>query len=630
MQIQIPFVDWFSPSTIFEEAENRAAAVYAVALGRSENDNTTPDLKDLRPSPFLANDGTSISRHLVPEDFLQGGVSPVSVAVLGIATLASIASFPILYGIVGGAGASLGLLAIAALGWLFQGRWLRLQVQALVLGGEADAVEVGMAAREARAAQSEAASKDPSRFLLLGTSAGLLASAGDLFAIDRNLPVGLTQRDLQTHLFVAGATGTGKTSGIARPLVKQWFKTDAGALVLDGKGDLPREFAGEPGYQLVSPGAAILPLLRGLDPHEIAEALAALDGGEPDFWTLTGASMIYHSAVILKAASEIGEARWTLRSLVSVVGSAAKDSKSSLAKCQRAILNRKSVPVSGSVADSFAWWSRFASMPDKMAGSVQGTALGLIEPVLQHPELFRWAESENGVDMTAVLRGARIGIDVPDYKFGRAGRIVSSLARQQVYKAAKRRGSRWPEGDKQVLVIIDEAALAISRDLTSPASEAAILPVARSLGLSFVCMSQNVDQFLEKFGIDGGRAFLDQFRSFISFQSSAATLEYLRARAGKTMRIAREPGVVMNPLALVKDDAIRNSWIVRLVDFASALSGQAWKLIAGSKTASQSVLQADDVIPEDLPALHDGQALMVLSRANAPRRDVVKVGRVFN
>ena len=83
---------------------------------------------------------------------------------------------------------------------------------------------------------------DMKRLVDLGTTTGIMAARGDLFAPSENLPFQMSLHDLQNHLIVFGGVGAGKTSGVLRPLAKQiaaWDKV--GIVVMDGKGALPKE-----------------------------------------------------------------------------------------------------------------------------------------------------------------------------------------------------------------------------------------------------------------------------------------------------------------------------------------------------------------------------------------------------
>jgi hypothetical protein len=81
----------------------------------------------------------------------------------------------------------------------------------------------------ARVRQAAIAGDDSSPFIQLGTSTSLLAERRCAFApSEPGMQVGLSVADLSTHLFVLGDTGTGKTSGMLRPVIAAWAAADAG------------------------------------------------------------------------------------------------------------------------------------------------------------------------------------------------------------------------------------------------------------------------------------------------------------------------------------------------------------------------------------------------------------------
>jgi len=97
------------------------------------------------------------------------------------------------------------------------------------------------------------------------------------------MPFGLSVGDLSTHMLVLGQTGTGKTAAVIRPVVWQWQEAKAGGLlVLDGKGQLPKELAGLPGYQVISPESSNFNAIQNLQPDEVADTLFQLFSSDKD------------------------------------------------------------------------------------------------------------------------------------------------------------------------------------------------------------------------------------------------------------------------------------------------------------------------------------------------------------
>ena len=262
---------------------------------------------------------------------------------------------------------------------------------------------------------------------------------------------------------------------------------------------------------------------------------------------------------------------------------------------------------------------------------VLSTASSWVNNLLRHPALLGWAAPDADivpVDLTTVLDGGRYGLDVPEYRYGDAAAAVTALLRAQVYRAAKTRGSAGV-GHRQTLVLIDEAALALGP------LEAQILPVARSLGLSFACATQNIEQFAERFGGDGSLALIDQFRSLVQLVSSQKTSEYTRLRAGNGITTFREPSdAPAHALAISREATGDARTWSGAHEQETALLGLARKFIgmrdpngSGTEKPAQKLL-VGPLIPEEI-ALGDGEAVCVLNRAGALRVETVQLNKQY-
>lgn len=104
-----------------------------------------------------------------------------------------------------------------------------------------------------------------------------------------------------------GASGTGKTSGVIRPLTKAWLSADLGGLlVLDGKGALPLELNGlHAGYRLISPAHGAFNPIAGMNPDAVADVLADVfdpeTSGDNRIWSDSARLMLRMAAIVLDA-----------------------------------------------------------------------------------------------------------------------------------------------------------------------------------------------------------------------------------------------------------------------------------------------------------------------------------------
>lgn len=144
-----------------------------------------------------------------------------------------------------------------------------------------------------------------------------------------------------------------------------------------------------------------------------------------------------------------------------------------------------------------------------------------------------WSFTEEGVDILECLYGKKVGINLSEDEYGTTARVINKLIDTRVYYAVKDRnrkfGDLWPQmtGQTFVVKIQDEC-----QDLISYA-DAAIVAKARSMGLTFFLATQtyaSLDSVLKS--EDSKKAFLDNFRSDMIFESSPDTYEYIQRKAG--------------------------------------------------------------------------------------------------
>ncbi|HDR8943195.1 TPA: hypothetical protein QDB15_000123 [Burkholderia vietnamiensis] len=161
-----------------------------------------------------------------------------------------------------------------------------------------------------------------------------------------------------------------------------------------------------------------------------------------------------------------------------------------------------------------------------LRSDIRATLSSWFTPIMSNEKLVEWAYLEEGCDVLACMRGAVVGISLPETLYQEAGKIITMLAKKRVFNAVKERGSvvdwqaKWPE-QRSLLCMIDEAQILLGKG--SHADEGELLSTARSLGLRCVFASQTVDAFYARLGEDSARAFLSNFISWCSMKSSPAS-----------------------------------------------------------------------------------------------------------
>jgi hypothetical protein len=407
----------------------------------------------------------------------------------------------------------------------------------------------------ARKQQAEAAARDISPVMSLGVATGIFAKMRDPFAPDPHLPFVISaDHDLSTHLIVLGSTGTGKTSGVIRPLVKQWLAAAiGGALILDGKGGLAGEFRDMPDYMLIEPGVTDIALLQGLGPRDALMCLSAQAGNgsqaseSSKFFTASAREMLRHALVMLDAvvryekgqvAENCRQWRWALHDVFELLVRMQRVTPDQQNRANDLLLYAAGMPEyeeSSILVDAINYFENLAVGVDETRSNIWATVQSWLSPIMSDERLLPWAKREQGADVTEALHGGVVGVNLPAFTYGEAGKQVMLLIKQRLHVGMRRRASRdgvsgrkhWREdGETPVAFFVDEA-----QELTTQ-GDIEFLPVARGLGGRCIYATQNVDSFYERFGEHGAKKLLDSFRSDITFQSSAATLEWLRDRLG--------------------------------------------------------------------------------------------------
>lgn len=435
---------------------------------------------------------------------------------------------------------------------------------------------------DARAQQAERAKADTSALIPLGVSRGIFTAKGDPYAPDEGLPFVVSVADLDTHLFVTGSTGTGKTTAVLKPLAAHYlgwsseasreraaqavddqnvkitpvFRSAGGMVVLDGKGALAGDFKGLRDYLLIEPGQSRLGLLEGLDPTDVVLAFTTVnqpksESGSSKFFTTAAGEMLRHFAVFLRALvdfeiEQYGPGnpdrtwRWTLHDLHSLgvnaqskIPEIVKDWDACITKIEK---GDPSAKKAGLLADAIEYLTlTLPGMDAETRSNTWATLQGWITPAMSNKDLLPWAHVEFGVSLDRVFRGGVVGINTPRFAYGPGGTLVQALVKQRLFVHIRRRASYdWKAASETpVLFLVDEAQEIVG------AEDREMLPVARSLGAICVYATQNVENLINRLGgPDEARAFLDCFRNKISFASSHQTGQWIQHDLGQTMSLA--------------------------------------------------------------------------------------------
>ncbi len=461
------------------------------------------------------------------------------------------------------------------LGFAFS-RWLARDLALVNQGNRATIASVAPLTHahiDARASQVERAGSDTSTFLQLGVTRGIFTGKQDPYSPDEGLVFGLSVADAETHIAVFGSTGSGKTTGILKPLAASYlgWSTDAsrqladdavnelvaagGLVILDGKGSLAGDFRGLKDYLLVEPGKVELGLIEGLEPTDVVLAFQTVnqpksESGSGKFFTTAASEMLRHFAVFLRALVDVEIAavgrdgkrawHWTLHDLHSLGLRAQRGNKATSDKMDAYLdtvqeHHPDGKAVVGVVGDAIEYLKvSMPGMDGETRDNIWQTLLGWITPATSHPALLPWAHVEFGVSLDRVFFGGAIGINTPRFTYGIGGTLIQALVKQRLMtKIRKRSGYDWKAaGETSVMFLIDEAQEIVG------AEDREMLPVARSLGAICVYATQNIENYIVRLGgLHEANGFLDCFQSFFSYKSSPATAQWVQQRLGQTVSL---------------------------------------------------------------------------------------------
>ncbi|OZB32513.1 MAG: hypothetical protein B7X51_06670 [Pseudomonas sp. 34-62-33] len=405
-------------------------------------------------------------------------------------------------------------------------------------------------------AQIQRAIEDKSAFIILGTTTDLFFERRDPYTPAKGgMLFGLSIVDLSTHMLVLGQTGSGKTAGIIRPVIWQWHQAKAGGLlVLDGKGQLPKELTGLPGYQVISPKSSRFNPIQNLKPDEVADTLFQLFSSEKgnsgdvsgNEWEQFARELLRSTAKVLALMNALRPDEWPWN-LSSIYRLAFESGSRDVAK--ELIENEHMHLLPGHLRRAYdSFMVRHMQKAIETRSSIELNLETWLGTLINDQELGSWADCVDGVEIEDCLYGAKIGLALPDSQTGVA---ISTLAKRRFFSAIKRRDRDGQEpiqlvvddgaapydwrsdGEVPVLLVVDEAQDLVSHE------ELAILPKARSLGLCSLYATQGLDGLQVALqDKEAMNMLLDTFCSFVSLPvSSDMTLDFVSHRLGTAPRV---------------------------------------------------------------------------------------------
>lgn len=323
-----------------------------------------------------------------------------------------------------------------------------------------------------------------------------------------------------------------------------------GILVLDGKGQLPLDCE-KLLDKIISPDRIVnFNILDDMPAEVFANTIGKVFGnpnaGQNKFFEDQAKDLIYYGSIFHEAFNKIYPKEYPLNlkkrlEILSLMcrkdaaplkeGEIAKDSIIEMAMEHPEFSNPHSA-----IRGALDKYTAIRNQPTDQRGSIFSQAESWISPFMQSKEeLRRWVNSETSdIDIKEILRGGKFGIYLPETIYGVGGVAMVQLIKAKVYNMIKTRGDRANDPDlanrSRVFMIIDEA------QLVTDEADREILGIARSLDLVCVFATQNIDSFKARIGEVQTTAFIDSFRSIVSYRSSEDTMKFIQSRIGQVRR----------------------------------------------------------------------------------------------
>ena len=466
-------------------------------------------------------------------------------------------------------------------------------------------------------AWAKRAEKAGPAIFFLGQTTGLAAQRGDPLGADADLWMAYAQRDLMSHLLCLGGSGSSKTTTVALPLIDQIGGIEAGLLVLDGKATLPSEAARRvEGMEIIEP-PMVMSLTEGLKPELFSATIAQIASAKGDdnaFFSSSAAALLDASARVVHSTGKAED--WTALNVWRCASNA---------QMRQAFIG--DIPDDTTdrieVRAALEFWATWANETDeKTRGNIIATLQSWLAPLLSNPDLLPWAEAHTGLKVETVLEGKQLGLNLPEFRYGLAGALVSALAKARLYAAVQERGEKWTI---PTFIVMDEAQALLTT------SDDAILPIGRSLGLGMLMLTQNVDGIEAQLGEDRAKRLMAIPANVIAFGTrSPKTAAWLSERIGGFVQARPERSsptfraslnAALTDAKAGFDEAISPRSLIRAAASWITKSGEGH---AGEQWKVETAPLVDPVEFETLLAT-PSLAVATWSRGGIARRDLVQL-----
>ncbi len=378
------------------------------------------------------------------------------------------------------------------------------------------------------------------RGLSIGTSVGTLHGRDHVAGVAGGTVIHLQPEDCCKNMIILGGIGSGKTTRVINPLLKQLFEQDAGALIFDIKSDFLTNVdyiarLTDRRYLVVGDGGLTLNLLGGTSPELAASYLKSCfiasgsASGSGVFFVDTAVELCRNGLTLLRLAG--GD--YSLAGLYEVVLNAEKrEAVIAQMLAAEASYDRRQLRLAESVGNYFA--NVYLKFDEKMLSNVNSTVAQVLSP-FSHPDMvdaFSGGESEHEADLTALINeGLIYFVNLPMTKFGKEGaRYAYMLIKLRFMSLMRERRTRpeWNQ-QRQIAFVCDEY-----QAIVDSITDTDFWDKSRSSGCMGIVSMQGIASLLfavkDRLAAD---AILQNFRQRLIFRTEdGATIDHAQKLLG--------------------------------------------------------------------------------------------------
>ena len=384
----------------------------------------------------------------------------------------------------------------------------------------------------------------PEGFALgIGTSTGELHRRGHAAGLWENQFVWLANDDACQNVVVFGGIGAGKTTRVINPLLFQCLGyPTVGGLIFDIKGDFRESvnaFAAWHGRKVhrigVGKRCVGINLLHDLSPEQAAGFLQStfyLTGGttSESFWIQSATALVQNTLGILQY---LGDRYYNLESVYGYIFF--DDMRADIDRKLGEVTLEEGTIEARNLKNYRAYYSSvFLKMDIKTRENIKATLSTILSP-FQNPELIdAFSGTENDFDLSRILAGEVVLVDLPLAKWATAGKVVYTMIKLRFFNLLQERQVDKSLPQNFVFFMCDEYQNIISAS-NQGLSDLSFWDKSRSSCCVGIISTQSISAFKSAIGNPTiADTVLANFRQKIFFKTEdAETLKYINSLAGR-------------------------------------------------------------------------------------------------